>query len=130
MDPITLILTALITGTAKAAGDAAPDAYKGLKALIQKKFAGKPEAEMALAQHEEKPKIWEAPLKEALAESAVDKDEEILKAAQALLDKIKAQPGGQQVITQTISNVRFAATSGSGNASISGITEHDTSKDN
>jgi hypothetical protein len=85
---------------------------------------------MALAKHEEKPKVWEEPLKEALAESGIDKDEEILKAAQALLDQIKEQPGGQQIITQTISNVKYAATSGSGNASISGITEHDPAKGN
>ena len=91
MEPITLILTALVAGTAKAAGDAAPDAYNGLKALIQKKFAGKPEAEMALTKHEEKPKVWEEPLKEALTESGVDKDEEILKMAQELLKQLKSQ---------------------------------------
>ena len=130
MDPITVILTALVTGAAKVAGDAIPDAYQGLKALIQKKFAGKPDAEMALAKHEEKPKVWEEPLKEALVESGVDQDQEILKAAQALLDKTKEQPDGQQIITQTISNVKYAATSASGNASISSITEHGTSEDN
>jgi len=91
VDPITLILTALVAGTAKAAGDAAPDAYKGLKALIQKKFAGKPEAEMALAKHEEKPKVWEEPLKEALAESGVDQDKEIIQASQELLKQLKPQ---------------------------------------
>lgn len=91
MEPITLILTALVAGAAKAAGEAVPDGYKGLKALIQKKFAGKPEAEMALAKHEEKPKVWEEPLKEALAESGVDQDEEILKAAQELLKQAKPE---------------------------------------
>ncbi|ABW29275.1 hypothetical protein [Acaryochloris marina] len=91
MDPMMLILTALVTGAAKVAGDAAPDAYKGLKALIQKKVVGKPEAEMALAKYEEKPDVWEEPLKDALAESGIDKDEEILKAAQELLEQL--QPG-------------------------------------
>ena len=51
------------------------------------------------------------------------------KLAQDLLDKLQEQPGGQQIITQNISNVKYAATSGTGNASISGITEHSTSKD-
>lgn len=129
MDPITVILAALVAGTAKAAGDAAPDAYKGLKALIQKKFAGKPEAEMALTQHEKKPEVWKEPLKEALVETGADNDEEILKAAQELLNQVKEQPGGQQIINQTISNVKYAATSGSGNATISGITEHGTSQE-
>lgn len=42
MNPITLILTALVADTAKAVGDAVPDAYKGLKAPIQKKFTSQP----------------------------------------------------------------------------------------
>jgi hypothetical protein len=114
MDPITLILTALVAGAAKAAGDTIPDAYKGLKALIQKKFAGKPEAEMALAKHEEKPKVWEEPLKDALVEAGVDKDEEILKAAQELLKQLKPQDaspgtvnigqGAKGIIGQTVTN--------------------------
>ena len=45
MDPMTLILTALVAGAATAVGEAAPDSYKGLKALIQKKFASQPKPE-------------------------------------------------------------------------------------
>lgn len=85
MDPITVILAALVAGTAKAAGDAVPDAYKGLKALIQKKIAGKPVAEAMLDEHEKDPETYAAPLKKNLAEAGVDKDEDILKAAQELL---------------------------------------------
>ncbi|MBD2095943.1 hypothetical protein H6F90_12370 [Trichocoleus sp. FACHB-591] len=129
MDPITIILAALVAGAGKAAGDAAPDAYKGLKALIQKKFAGKPVAEAMLEEHEKDPETYAAPLKKNLVEAGADEDEEILKAAQELLNQVKEQPGGQQIINQTVSNVKYAATSGSGNASISGITEHGTSKD-
>ena len=91
MDPITLILTALVAGTAKAAGDAVPDAYKGLKALIQKKLAGKPAAEMVLAEHEKDPETYAAPLKKNLVEAGVDQDAEILKAAQELLEQLKPQ---------------------------------------
>lgn len=129
MDPITVIISALVAGTAKAAGDAVPDAYKGLKALIQKKFAGKPVAEAMLEEHEKDPETYAAPLKKNLVEAGVDKDEEILKAAQELLNQVKEQPGGQQIINQTVSNVKYAATSGSGNATISGITEHGTSQE-
>ena len=91
MDPITLILTALVAGTAKAAGDAVPDAYKGLKALIQKKIAGKPVAEAMLDEHEKDPETYAAPLKKNLVEAGVDRDEEILKAAQALLEQLKPE---------------------------------------
>lgn len=91
MDPITLILTALVTGAAKAAGDAVPDAYVGLKALIQKKIASKPVAEAMLDEHEKDPKTYAAPLKKNLVEAEVDRDEEILKAAQELLKQLEPQ---------------------------------------
>ncbi|HEY9893922.1 MAG TPA: hypothetical protein V6D34_00690 [Candidatus Sericytochromatia bacterium] len=112
MDPITLILTALVAGTAKAAGDAVPDAYKGLKALIQKKIAGKPAAEMVLAEHEKDPETYAAPLKKNLVEAGVDQDAEILKAAQELLEQLKPQEaapgsinigqGAKGIIGQTV----------------------------
>lgn len=91
MDPITVILTALVAGAAKAAGDAAPDAYKGLKALIQKKFEGKPVAEAMLQEHEKDPETYAAPLKKNLTEAGVDKDEAILKAAKELLEQLESQ---------------------------------------
>lgn len=91
MDPITIILSALVAGTAKAAGDAVPDAYKGLKALIQKKLAGKPVAEAMLEEHEKDPETYAAPLKKNLVEAGVDKDEEVLKAAQELLKQINPE---------------------------------------
>ena len=112
MDPITIILTALVTGAAKAAGDAVPDAYKGLKALIQKKIAGKPVAEAMLDEHEKDPETYAAPLKKNLVEAGVDKDEEILKAAQELLKQLKPQEaapgtvnigqGAKGIIGQTV----------------------------
>ena len=112
MDPMTLILTALVAGAAKAAGDAAPDAYKGLKALIQKKIAGKPAAEMVLAEHEKDPETYAAPLKKNLVEAGVDQDEEILKAAKELLEQLKPQEaaagsinigqGAKGIIGQTV----------------------------
>ena len=112
MDPITIIVTALVTGAAKAAGDTVPDAYKGLKALIQKKFAGKPAAEMVLNEHEKDPETYAAPLKKNLVEAGVDKDEEILKAAEELLKQLKPQEaapgtvnigqGAKGIIGQTV----------------------------
>lgn len=92
MDPLTLIVTALTTGVAIAAKDTATqavrDAYSGLKALIQKHFADKPEAKTALEQFEKKPDVWKAPLEDALKEKAVDKDEVVVKMAQELLKLI------------------------------------------
>jgi hypothetical protein len=112
MEPVTLILTALVTGAAKAAGDMAPDAYKGLKALIQRKFAGKPVAEAILEEHEKDPETYAAPLKKNLVAAGVDQDEEILKAAQELLKQLEPQvaapgsinigQGAKGIIGQTV----------------------------
>lgn len=114
MDPITIILSALVAGTAKAAGDMVPDAYKGLKGLIQKKIAGKPVAETMLEEHEKDPETYAAPLKKNLVEAGVDQDEEILKAAEELLKQLKPQDaapgsitigeGAKGIIGQTITN--------------------------
>ena len=95
MDPITLILTALAAGAAAGAqntvSEAIKGAYRGLKTLVQRKFAGKPDAELVLAKYEEKPEVWEEPLKDALIEAATDQDEEIIKAAQKLMVLVNPQ---------------------------------------
>src|SRR5690348_12359751 len=85
MDPITLVLTALTAGAAAGSKSVASDAYKGLILLIQRKFAGKPSAELALVEYENDPTVWEAPLKKVLEQSHVDEDEKIIEAAQKLI---------------------------------------------
>ncbi|MDF0553333.1 hypothetical protein [Kamptonema sp. UHCC 0994] len=129
MDAIT---TAIVTGLAiPVAKDAITDAYTALKAALKKKFGDESDVVNAVKQLEKKPDSEgrKATLQEEVENAKVNDDPEIVKLAQDLLSKLKEQPGGQQVITQNVSNVKYAATSGSGNASISGITEHETSKD-
>jgi hypothetical protein len=106
MDPISIILSALASGAAKPAGDMAQDAYNGLKTLIKRKFEsqGKPASATILDMHEQKPELAKPLLKSELKEAGADKDEAILKQAQDLLYKIKQQPGGQEIITQTQTN--------------------------
>lgn len=91
MDPVSLIVSGLATGAAKAAGELIPDGYKGLKALIQRKFSGQPGAEMALEGYEQDPTTFEAPLKQKLQEAQVDQDPEILEAARILVQQYKPQ---------------------------------------
>ncbi|MBE9045626.1 hypothetical protein IQ255_14635 [Pleurocapsales cyanobacterium LEGE 10410] len=91
MEPISIIVAALVAGAAKAASEVAPDAYLGLKALIKRKFAGKPTAEMLLAEHEQDPETYEAPLKKKLAEAGADRDQEIVKQAEKVLEQIQPQ---------------------------------------
>ncbi|HEX6483846.1 MAG TPA: hypothetical protein VF043_33780 [Ktedonobacteraceae bacterium] len=117
MDPLTLILTALTAGAAvgeqAVVSDAIKDAYNGLKALIQRKFAGKPSAEAALTEHETDPQIWVAPLKKFLAQEHIDQDQAILQAAEQLLTQIKAQPGGEQHIQSAVGSYIAQADRGS-----------------
>ncbi len=91
MEPTSLIIAALVAGATKAAGDIAPDLYNGLKALIKRKFAGEPKAEMVLEEHEKDPETYEAPLKKKLQEAGADKDEEIIKKAQELLKQLEPE---------------------------------------
>jgi hypothetical protein len=95
MDPVTLILTALVAGAAASVKDTASqavkDAYSGLKALIQRKFVGKPTAELALTEHEKKPDVWKAPLEEGLKETGAEQDQDIIAAAQQLMTLVQPQ---------------------------------------
>ncbi len=102
MDPVTLIVSALVAGAASAAQDAASnavkDAYSGLKTLLQRRFQGKPSAEMALAEAETDPDTWEKPLAKAVAEHG--SDEGVLALAQQLLQLLQSQqpaPSSQAV---------------------------------
>ena len=100
MDPITIILTALVAGAASSAKDvgvqAIKDAYAGLKALVVRKFGGKADVEPSIQQVEKKPDSEgrQATLKEELAAAGADKDEELVKLAQALLDLLKQHDAG------------------------------------
>ena len=59
VDPITLIVTALVAGAALGAQDTmsvmVKDAYVGCKALVKKRLGGRPGAELVLAEHEQAP---------------------------------------------------------------------------
>jgi len=95
LDPTTLIVSAVTAGVAELAKAsvslAVKDAYSKLKALLQKRFGGKPEAELALVQVEKKPEVWEAPFKDAVVETGAAKDDAIVQAAQSLLKLVQPQ---------------------------------------
>ncbi|MEH2211435.1 MULTISPECIES: hypothetical protein [unclassified Nostoc] len=133
MEPISLIIAALGAGAIAAAkdtaGTAVKDAYQGLKALIKKKLEGDVLGQAMVDAKPEEIKQAEGLLKDKITKAGADRDAAIIQAAQELLNQVKEQPGGQEIITQNISNVKYAATSGSGNASISGINEQGTSKE-
>lgn len=98
MDPITLIVTALATGAVsgitESASSAVKDAYARLKALVRKRLAGRPDAELVLARHEQAPQTWQAPLAAVLGDAGADRDTDLVAAAQALLRLVDAAGAG------------------------------------
>jgi hypothetical protein len=90
MDPISIIVTALITGAAAALKPTTEkvieDAYAGIKELIQRKFK-----HVDIAPLEEKPasKARQAVIQEDLESAGAGQDEELLRKAKALLDAIQ-----------------------------------------
>jgi hypothetical protein len=90
MDPITIIVTALVAGAAAGlkptAEKAIKDAYAGIKALIQRKYG-----DVGLVALEKKPEseAKRASVSEDLTDAGAGDDAELLEQAKALLDIIK-----------------------------------------
>lgn len=108
MEPISLILTALVTGAGEAtAGSLVKDIYQNLKGLIRRKFADNSVANMILEEHEKNPKTYQEPLKEKLIEGGIDQDEEVIKKAKELLEKLKpeAAEAGKFQVTGDVKGV-------------------------
>lgn len=107
MDPVSMILSALATGAGKAATEVIPDAYKGLKALVQRKFAGNSSAELMLAEYEKDPEASEALLKKKLEETGAVDDPEILKAAQQIVQQYKPQASTNVTVQGDVKGGQF-----------------------
>ena len=97
MDPVSLILAALVAGAAKTADGVAQDAYDGLKGLIKRKFEsqGKADSATILDKYEQKPEKTKPLLEDELTEIGADKDEEIIQLAQALLEQLNPQAAAE-----------------------------------
>ncbi len=103
MDPIT---TAIIAALANLGKDAIKDGYGALKAALKRKFGSDSDLVDAVEGLEKKPdsEARKAMLQEEVEIAKVNDDSDIIRLAQDLLDKIKEQPGGQQIINQTQTN--------------------------
>jgi hypothetical protein len=75
-------------GVQGTAASAVRDAYAGLKTLVKRRFAGRPDAELILARYERAPQTWQAPLSTELSESGADRDPDLVAAAKALMDLV------------------------------------------
>lgn len=106
MDPVSLIVAALVAGASAGLKDTASsaikDAYNGFKKLVGGKLAGRPRGEMALAEHEGDPETWDKPLVKELTEAGAGDDAAVIAAAQALMQLIDAEgsaAGKYQVVS-------------------------------
>lgn len=134
MDPITIIVGALVAGVAAAAKptaeQAVKDAYAGLKALIQRRFGERGDVAAAVQQVESKPESEprQAVLKEELAEAGAAEDAEVLAAAKELLVLLQPQAADQSQVAvadrgSAAATERAAAIVGDGNITLTGDVE-------
>jgi len=94
------LTTAIIAALGNLGAKAVGDAYEGVKALVQRKFGADSDLADEIKKLEKQPNAqWrQASLKEEAEAAGADKDAEIMKAVQELLDAVKAQPGGEEAI--------------------------------
>src|SRR5688572_19663446 len=111
MDPITVAIVAAVTASAAAgAGQviekAIVDAYDGLKALIMRKLGDDNKVSPTIEALEAEPDFQpnQAALDGRVKQAKLNEDPDIKAAAQALLEQLKAQPGGEQRIQTAIGN--------------------------
>lgn len=100
MEPVTVIVGALVAGAAAAlkstAEQAVKDAYAGLKRLVLDRCRHKADVAQAVVELESKPDSAgrKATLQEELAAAGVDKDQEVVDCAVALLKEAEKQNPG------------------------------------
>jgi hypothetical protein len=96
MDPVSLIVAALVAGAVKGVGETAAagvkDAYGALRSRLGKVFEGRPTAQTVLAEHEQDPQTYAAPLAKEIERSGAAESQDVLEAAKAVL--AAADPDG------------------------------------
>ncbi len=100
----TPILVAVVGALAKLAEPVVKDAYEALKALFKRKTGDQSLVVKAVENLEADPssKGRKLTLEEDLAKAGLDRDEEVLRAAQALLEKLGGHAAGGVTVTQTV----------------------------
>jgi hypothetical protein len=112
MDPVTLIVAALMAGAATGALDEVKDgakagvkaAYAKLRALAKKRVAGNRGAEVALAEIEADPETWKAPLAAKLTQLGAANDGDLVAAATEFMDLIDEAGAKDGKYNVTITN--------------------------
>ena len=125
MDPVsTAIIAGVTTGLVSSATEVGKqslvDAYEGLKSLLKKKFGAGSDVVVAVERLEKNPEATsrKAGVEEDVKAAKADEDPEILAAAEALLEKLKAEPGGAEQVKQIATGSYIAQASHGGQATV------------
>ncbi len=129
MDPITQAIVLGVAGNL--ATEALKAAYKSLKDALTAKYGEKSNLVDAVNKLESKPdsENRRGVVREEVEEVQADKDPELVRLANDLLSQLNEQPGGIAGIVQNVSNVKYAATSGTGSATVSQINDNAPAED-
>lgn len=111
MDPITIIVTALVAGAAAGLQptieQAVKDAYAGLKSLIQRKYG---DVNVDLLEGDPKSKSRQMVVEENLQKTDAEKDADVLRQAKELLDAIQAHaPETAAIIGVRLEDIKGAS---------------------
>ena len=113
MEPITFtaipaaISATVATGAGEAVGEnVVNDAYAKLKAALRRRFGTDNDLVESIENLEAKPESGgrKVTLEEEVEASGADQDPEVREAAQELLDRLRAQPGGEQHVQNAVGN--------------------------
>jgi len=92
MEPISVILAALLAGVVKGAGQSAAsavqDAYTGLRDALKRRLAAKPAALDAVEQYTKDPEAWKDNLEVHLKQARADQDQAVLDAAASVMRQV------------------------------------------
>jgi hypothetical protein len=92
VDPVSLIVAALaagaVAGAQNTATEAVTDAYGGLKRLVATRLRGRQAAEVALAQHELRPRPWRGALEAELTAADLGRDPAVVQAAREVMSLV------------------------------------------
>ncbi|MFJ3728484.1 hypothetical protein ACIPYQ_38780 [Streptomyces sp. NPDC090045] len=128
------IVAAVAAGVTRGAGSVGEslvmDAYKGLKDLLRRKHGEDSGVAQAVEELEARPdsEARQQVLAEEVAVSGAGKDPELLRAAENLIERLQAEPGGESHVQQAVGNY-IAQADRSGHAEVHVDRPADNSRD-
>jgi len=99
-----IVTPAIIAALSLLSQSVVKDAYDNLKTALTNKFSKGSDLVEAVARLEQKPDSMgrRETLREEVTAVYGDLDEDVIRAAEALIEKLRAQPNAQQIIQQAV----------------------------